>query len=381
MAVQPVSVRLGNTTFTVLTLLSDSKGTTVRFTLTGLPGGKAGWREERPPSERRTPVLHDAQGQEYDLVGAWYGTGGSEEENNVSGGMNFVSLPADLTSVDLVVPQDYLVPPAVLAGSEQKEWVAHIELANPAESGLPQAVTQNVSATVHDVTLRVTASSVEPEGTVVLLDGEVPGSARVTGLYPNGSDPDEAVSLRDDLGRTYASVRQQSEVTFGTPELHKSLNFAPVAPGAKRLTLSVAALQVMEEGNAEITVPLAGKKVGDVIPLDRVVKLGQHEVLFKSATLQQNGPNNEPWLAVDVDLGPSVDGRLLSTFNVEPPQGSWGSSMGSRHGEQMDQFQIEIEPNQAQVTLKLSNPQLTVQGPWELAFPIVGEPSTPQAER
>ncbi|MHB9090180.1 MAG: anti-sigma factor family protein [Chloroflexota bacterium] len=171
-ATQPATVRLGSTTFTVEALLSDGKQTTVRFSLTGLPGGKQGWempiqvggdpKSAQPSAPPRQPRLSDAAGNQYPLQFAMQGTGGSADENHVSGTLTFAGLRAGTQAVDLSVPIEFVVPAAVqLASGLQPtdSWEAHLVLAPPTGSGLPLAVPQTTAATVNGVTLRVAASA------------------------------------------------------------------------------------------------------------------------------------------------------------------------------------------------------------------------------
>lgn len=380
-ATQPVVLRDGNMVFTVQTLLSDGETTTLRFTLTGLPGDKAGWERAGQSEERpKSPFLRDEQGREYSLTSSWYGTGGTPEEATMSGGMNFAPLAEGVAAVDLVVPQDYLVPPAVVPGTNEKEWVARITLANPAESGLPQAVAQNAAVTVDDVTLHVTASSANRDRTVVALQSQVPGPKRVASLDRPGADPDKAVVLRDDKGRTYKQIREQSGVTFGNNELNRSLSFEPLVPGATQLTLSVAAVQVLEEGTAEVTIPLAGRGLDEQFVLDQTVMLGEHPLKLKTAKLVEirampgvpsDQPQRELALAIEVDLGPREGARTFSAFSVDGPGG-----YGITYDEERTQVQIlhisGLEPGQQEVTLRLTHPMVVVEGPFEITFPVEG---------
>ena len=390
-ATRPVAVEQGGMTFTVEALLSDGEHTKIEFKVTGVPGGKAGWGEadgkptlpadekaarvgDYPPSPRPAPpagrpALRDATGREYELSSALHGVGGSPRENVITGTLYFEPLARDLASVELSVPVDYLVPTTLVSGADHMAWTLSIPLAHPAQSGLPQAIRQDSAATVGGITLRVAASAVEDGRTVVLVEGEAPGEARVVSLVANGANAIEDIVLRDGQGRTYKHIPSGSSMTPGNGEVRQSLYFEPLGPLADRLTLSVAAVQVVEEGEAEVTIPLAGLQPDETVTLDRTVMLGGHEVLLKSATLVQRG--DETWLYVDVDLGPRVDGRMLSTFNVDTKASSM-SSFAAKEGSQMDQFGVELERGQTEAKLRLRYPMVSVQGPWVLHFTVEG---------
>ena len=202
----PVSVKQGNTTFTVTALLSDGKRTVVKFEVNGLPGGKSGWDKpvqvgsqapEPPAVSKRAPVLRDDAGKEYASFGVAHTTGGSAQENHASGEIYFPALPKDTVSVTLVMPVDHIVPEEVLPGAASQEWRVSIQLVHPAQTGLPQATPQTAAASVNGVTLRVVAVAVEAERTVVLVEGEAPGKAWVMGLGANGDDILQATVLHD----------------------------------------------------------------------------------------------------------------------------------------------------------------------------------------
>ncbi len=383
-AANPVSVTELGATFSVEALLADGEKTEIRFKVTGLPGGKQGWERDKPAQvggkddlppkpqaePHRLPVLRDAGGREYGLVSANHGTGGSPQENHIEGGFFFAPLPADLTSVELVVPLEYLVPPTVLAGADSHEWALSIPLVHPAQGGLPQAVPQGSAAAVHGITLRVQASTVEGGRTVVLVEGEAPGADRVVSLVENGANASEGITLRDSLGRTYKYLPNGSNMVVGGKEVQQSLHFEPLGPLAGDLTLTIAAVMLTEEGEAETKLSLAGRRPGETFALDRTVDLGGHKVLLKSATLVDRG--GEPWLLVDVDLGERVNGRLLSAFNLVG-SGSSLSTYGAKDGAQMDRFGLALASGQTEVTLRFSYPLVSVEGPWQLTFPAGGK--------
>ncbi|HOG47443.1 MAG TPA: zf-HC2 domain-containing protein [Anaerolineae bacterium] len=369
-ATAPVSVPSGALTFTVEALLSDGTKTTVKFRLAGLPGGKQGWSSQ-PPKDR-VPVLRDAAGREYGMTGGFQGVGGSMAENVVEGEFGFAPLPGDLRSIDVIMPLDYLVPAAVVPGADQQSLVAQVRLAPPAESGLPAATPQGAQATANGVTLRVAASSLEAGRTVVLVEGETEGMARVTMLGRPGDDSAAAAALRDDRGRTYPLAPEGDGTTVVGNPFHKDLYFAPVAPGAGRFTLNVAAVQVMESAATSVTIPLEGHKAGETFALDRAIDLGGHQVVLTSARLGSDQlPGQEPqtWLYVSVDLGLTADGRTLWSFSARRASGD-GSSMWSYGTGEGDRFfGVPVGPGDKSVTIDLHSPIVVVEGPWEVSFP------------
>jgi hypothetical protein len=373
-ATGPVSTEAGGLRFTVEGLLSDGEGTTVKFNVTGLPGGKDGWErparvgEDGPPAlpERRPgrqPYLQDETGARYSVRWAHHGTSGSPRENRIEGQMAFAPLPAGLRSVDLVVPVDYLAPAGVVADGDTQEWVLSIPLAPPGESELPRATPQGAAATDNGVTLRVVASTTAPDETVVLLEGDAIGGEQVMWVGSNGGNLAEELRLTDERGREYELRMPGSRGRVGDAAYSEDLYFAPVASGARELTLTVDAVRVGAEGAARVTIDLSGRPRGESFDLNREVKLGEHTVLLKSASLQGR------WLYLDVDLGPEVDGRALSTFSFVGPR-SWGSTMGAMDGRQMNHLMVDIEPGQERVELELARPMLNVEGEWTMTFPV-----------
>ena len=372
-ASHPVSAEALGATFTVEALLSDGQRTTVEFKLTGLPGGKVGWESRQEPTSR-TPVLRDANGQEYRLAGGYHGTGGGEHENHMSGRLMFDPLPSDLTSVDLIVPADYFVPPAVLPGADANAWTLHIPLAPPSAAGLAVASPQTATATASDVTLRVVASTFGPEQTVLQVEGEAAGSAEVVTLWPNGGDPADNFSLQDDQGRSYRLLPESvGSAHAGNDPVRRDLYFEPLAPDARSVTLVVEALLVAESGEASVTIPLAGRQVDESFTLDQTARLGRNDLRLTSARLGSDHGDGTTWLYVDVDLGEPADGRMFSTFSLEgTPGGGWMMSMGRRDGTQVDRFGVPVGRDQREVTLRLTRPTLNIAGPWELTFPVRG---------
>ncbi len=388
----PVSVREGGVTFTVEALLSQGDQTRVKFTLTGLPGGKEGWEkvaaETKPQaaekagqgrgkteSPGRSPYLRDERGQQYRVTSSFHGVGGSLEENRIEGELFFPPLPPELKSVDLVMPWDQLVPETVLPGAATKEWVVQIPLTPPTQSGLSQATPQGAAATVRGVTLRVAASAVEPDRTVVLLEGQAQGNARPLFVGKNGGDPTTEVGLRDAQGRSYRWISPQSQTILGDSPFQQTLYFAPVSPDTRQLTLTVKSLRIQEKGSAELSLSLADQQPGQLFALNRTVTLGDRKLLLKTARIAQE-PDGR-WLYVDVDLGPAVEGAALSSFRVEGGGASRMSSMGANNGEQMSRFGVLLAPGQDQVKLVLADPMLNLEGPWELTFAL----DTKQGER
>ncbi len=371
----PVTARVGDAVFTLEALLSDGKVTMIKYTVSGLPGGKAGWDN---PGRPRQPRLRDASGNEYTLLGASQGTGGTAEESIVRGDMRFTPLPQGLGSVYLTVPMDYVVPPTALPGSDSREWSLEIPLVTPEESDLPAATPQSAEMTRQGVTMRVAASTVEAEHTVVLVEGEAEGGARVSALGRMGGATSEMAMLEDERGRRYPLLPQGSSATLVEEALRKNLRFEPLAPGAEQLTLRVPAVQLWLDGSASITISLAGREVGETFELNQTVDLAGWPVVLKTARLGHDDAARQTddslWLYIDVDLGPTTDGRTLAYFQVARRGGSASmQSMGRRGGEQLDYFGVPVEPDAQEVTIQLSAPIVTVEGPWELSFPVGGE--------
>lgn len=366
---KPVAVRDGDLELTVQALLADASGTVVEFKVTGLPGGKRGW-EPTEGHKPRQPVLRDAAGAQYPMRMGSTAAGGSPEENVITGKMYFPALPNGLDAVELVMPLDYLAPIGVLPEAHTKEWIARLPLVHPAESGLPLATPRTGEATVRDVTLRLLATSLERDQSVLLLEGEHAGESR--SIHPGrmGGNPAEEVWLRDDRGRTYQLSPNQSWTDIGAGPFRLQLYFEPVAAGAQEITLSVEAVRVVEDGQADVTLSLAGRRPGETFRLDRVVEIGGHRFRLVSASLVEE--RGELWLYVDVDLGPTVEGRTLAAVSIQQLRVAYMQSFGAMDGGQMDRFGIALEGPADEVTIRLVNPIVVVEGPWEITLPVEG---------
>ena len=115
MATGPVSDERSGVRFTLEALLSDGKSTTVKFNVTGLPGGKEGWEkaervgdgpperglDQRRSAPSRMPYLQDEAGHRYDVQWSQHGVGGSPQENRIEGQMSFAPLPAELCGASI----------------------------------------------------------------------------------------------------------------------------------------------------------------------------------------------------------------------------------------------------------------------------------------
>lgn len=370
----PVALQLGDLTLTVEALLSNGQETTVRYTVTGLPGAKSGWERQEPP---RTPTLLDASGHEYAILGAFAGVGGAPEGNLVHGTLHLAPLPGDLRSVQLVLPVDYVVPPSVLPGSDSQAWVVDVALVPAQESSLPAATPQSAESTVQGITLRVAASTREAERTILLVEGEAEGQALLTSLGRLGGSSDQAPILTDGRGRSYPLLPSASSGSFLRQVFRQDLYFQPLPAGAGQLTLRVPAVQVLEEAAAEVTISLAGHQLGESWALERTLDLGGHPIRLLSTQLD-HGPSgcpeqDQPWLYVQADLGATANGRTLARFSAERLGGSAAmQSLGGLGGQQMDEFGVPVDLGAGQVTLQLSGPIVTVDGPWELTFAADG---------
>ena len=98
---------------------------------------------------------------------------------------------------------------------------------------------------------------------------------------------------------------------IGDAQYSEDLYFAPLLPGANRLTLAVSGVQLRGDATAQVTIDLSGRMQGETFQLNREVQLGE---LHGAA---QVGKGRGIWLDVDVDLGPEVDGRTLSSFSLD----------------------------------------------------------------
>lgn len=366
----PVSVKLGQATFTVKALLSDGKQTTVKFKMTGLPGGKEGWNQSNSDRTRQ-PFLREASGKEYPMTFGYGGVGGSPDENVIEGDMFFAPLAAGLPSIELVVPPEYLAPPAVLQGIVSGDIVVQIPLIALAQGHFPEATPLTASATVNGIKLWVAASNVGKDGTVLLVKGTAGGQDRLLSLHRMALDPIEQITLQDDTGHVYPmepdlSAGQSGDISGNGP-FQQNLFFEPPLPAAKGLTLTISRVQVLKEGSAKVTVPLKGRGPGDVFSLDRTVQFGSHKLELQSASLvEQDG---KPWLYIDVDLGPVTNGVTELTFVVENGS-STVTTMMQRSDSQMLRFGAEIPSGADELTIEMAQPVVVVEGPWQISFPV-----------
>ena len=373
-AAGPVQVEALGATFTVEALVSDGQETRVKYAIAGLPGGKEGWESG---TVHGSVALRLEDGTEYAVVGQSAGYGGSPEETTVEGEMTFPALPPITRRVALAVPLDTVAPPAVLPGSDAAEWVLAIPLVPLAESSLPAATPQDAEATVGGITLRASASVTDGEHTVLLVEGEAEDGAWIRGLGHNGADPAEAALLRDAPGHEYARQVGSESATWRSGPYRQDLYFPPLTGDPGTLTLEVPIVRVAMPGSVEVSIAVAGREAGAAWGLDRTVDLAGYPVRLVSARLA-GGPRAEVerdlWLYIDVDLGPAVTGRTLTAFRAEALAGGGAmQSLGRQDGgQQMSMFGVPAAPDASEVTVRLADPILDVEGPWVLTVPVDG---------
>jgi len=362
-APQPVSVSTGGATMTVKSLLSSGETTRVQVEVTGLPATPplASLLQESSINSI-VLTLRDANGKEYPpvpQVGMLSGGGGPGQSLHME--KLFIGLDPSVRSVDVV-----LSAPAPVGN-----WTVRVPVAPLAQSGLPAAVPQNGSVTLHGITVGVASVVADTQRTVIQLTGAgAPPILFVRGLaQPVGF---RKLVLRDEHGQDYVELPSAGRtVPYDAERRYVSdAVFPPLPASVHSAAILVPFVTVEVPGEAHFSIPVAGKGVGDIVPLDSTVPFAGFTVHVTSAKIMEQLGGR--WLELHIDLGDWQDGRKLvgpGQVTVEPKGASYFQSQSNGDVNQITLLRVSYADAAQTVTITLNGANEAVQGPWRL--PVV----------
>lgn len=323
----PVVVSREGITVRVVGVLATERYTTLTLTVDGLPDVKTGY----PSGPLPMPYLQDPSGHRTD-------------GNSAGGGgrywtYGFDALPRDARRVTLVVDSLSLGMPSAL-GAQLGIWRIDLPLTPVTSSALSQASTVGSSATVHGITVVLGQLAQSSEGLQAHLTAGGSRSSQV-----------EYLELAPPLSeQNYLPGSGQS----GQWDLTLPANLT---------TIGIARLHDVESGNASVSfnMPSTG-----TLALDRSIQLGRYVVVLERAEWF-DGPNGHT-LRVYFHAGPAVDGGQVTNFELDGVN-SYGfvwadQPPGSGYLELLN------KPGPGRITLRMKNPHVVIEGPWELPVPV-----------
>lgn len=356
-APRPVSVRQGGATMTVKNLLSDGTKTTVQVEVTGLAAPLALSATSQP-----LLTLRDGGGRSYASIGVAMQMASGGRPATFQTETTFPALDPALRSVDVL-----LQGPAPLGA-----WRVSVPLVPLPRAGLPAAGPGSAGVALHGVTVAVANVVADRTQTVVQLTGRAAPPLRFVRSL-GGMTGTRRLVLQDDHGRTYTEVQSRERLTpYDDQGRYVSdAVFPPLPPDVRTARLDIPFVTVSETGEATLQVPIAGKHVGDHIPLDATMALGADALQVPDAELvDQRGERR-----LLVHLAPSDwhDGRKL----VGPEQvavdgkGVAFQSGGAGDVDQMTQVGVALPADGADsLRLTFTSPTVALAGPWRLVVPI-----------
>lgn len=243
------------------------------------------------------------------------------------------------------------------------------------------SATDSPGVTIQGVTLRVVSVAANRTRTAVQFTAQdaVPGST-LTGV--GGARWPRQLLLRDDRGREYREIPGGPNTPsgqFGGLRADVAL-FPALAADARSVRLVVPFVTVEEQtGDASVTVPVAGKRVGDRIPLQATLTLGQDTFQVTDAELFRVPGRPQPQLLLHMALGDWHNGRKLIGPEMAAVDGKKAARWAVPHSVgDVGQYDAEYTdlPQDAgnAATITFRNARLALQGPWQVPVPF---PATP----
>jgi hypothetical protein len=362
----PVSVSTGGATMTVKSLLSNGETTRVQVEVTGLPA--------TPPLNSLLQessinsivlTLRDANGKAYPpapQVSMLSGGGGPGQSLRME--KVFVGLDPSMRTVDVV-----LTAPAPVGN-----WTVRLPVAPLAQSGLSAAVQQSGSVTLHGIRVQVASVAADAQRTVIQLTGAgAPPIRFVRALgQPAGA---RKLVLRDDHGQDYVELPSAGRTDpYDAQRRYVSdAVFPPLPASVRSADIVVPFVTVEVPAVAHFSIPVAGKGVGDILPVDITVPFAGFAVHVTSATIvEQLGGR---WLALHVNLGGWQGGRKLvgpGQATVEPKGASYFQSQSDGDVNQTTLLRVSYADTAQTVTVTLNGANVAVQGPWQV--PVILPP-------
>jgi len=323
----PVVASRAGITVRVVGVLATERYTTVSLTVAGLPDVKTGY----PSGPLPMPYLQDASGHRHDGNSA---VGGSSYWT-----YGFYGLPRDTKRVTLVVDSLSLGMPSSL-GAQLGVWRIDLPLTPVTSSALSPASPVGSSVTVHGVTVVLAQVARSNDRLQAHLAAGGPRSAQVDIL-------ELAPPLTD---QNYLPGSGQS----GQWDLTLPANITMIG---------IARLHDVEPGSASVSfnMPATGN-----VPLQRSVQLGQYVVVLERAEWF-DGPNGHT-LRVYFHPGPAVDGGHVTNWELDGVN-SYGFAWADP-STVSGYLELLNKPGPGQITLRMKNPHVVIEGPWELAVPV-----------
>jgi hypothetical protein len=329
---QPASVTRNGITLRIISVLADSNGTTLAYTVTGLPGGKD--QKVGSPNDAAQPYLVDKNGHRYEIHLQSFGEGGSPTENHIAGNLGFDPLKPGVRDVTFVVESQSLGIPSALT-SKLGRWTLALHLLTPAEAHLAPADLSHGGVSVRGITLHVDQIDRTADSVIAHISGRGPRASSVNYLDlapPLGSD-----NLLSGNGRS-------GEWDLTLP--------------ADTSTLVIARVHDTEGGTAtaHFKIPSAG-----AMELNLPLTLGRYQIILESEQWIRDA--NGSRLRIYFASGPAVDGGRVESWELDDVNSygfAWVDTGGS------DGY-LELEdPRPGDITLHIKNPHVVIDGPWQL---------------
>jgi len=396
----PVSVTRDGVTLTVSQVLAQPDRTVVTLRAEGLPP----LADETQAPDELSFHLRLPDGSTLAPTG-WQARRGEAT-------VDFPPLPADVYRVDLLLER----LPITLPGAAPENWEVTLGLHPATGEMMPTGYAvpytlEDASDSHQGITLRVLEAAHSRESTGLNLELAWPEADwRFPRLAQEGR-----VSLRDDLGHVYyegfrpsaaslaaaggsvaaVTSREMGSVTSPTPEPApgrevRALAFAPVSPAATRLTLTVDSLTFSVPVDARFTLDLGDDPhLGQEWPLDVVVEVDGLPLQITSARLEANeyeGENEPPFaLVLHTAPLPSSDERSLGYVSFSALTGDYRGTRGHQDPRtRLSEYSLLLATQPSgTVTIQVGGTgygaDVTVRGPWVIAWDIPGGPAVPMA--
>jgi len=277
------------------------------------------------------------------------------------GEYSFAPLPAGTSDVTVVFPY--------LSGVSAPVEIP-LSLVNAEDAGLAEAYLGGWSDDRSGIQVGVpywtaagdrivlSLDAVAPEGIVVESYREFLGSGGV--IQPG---------LRDDRGRTYPLITEESDLSGGRV---RAVFRGPLAPDAGRLTLAVPSLR-LEDRSAEapLTVPLEQLPEGKPLRLDEDLRLGSHRFTVRTVTRL-----DADTFRITLDLGTENDGSVLQFVGIRTATSPFGrepTHWSSEGNLETGFMSIEVDfrhPPSRNLEVVFVNPEYRLDGGWEVELAV-----------
>ena len=144
------------------------------------------------------------------------------------------------------------------------------------------------------------------------------------------------------------------------------VQFPPLPADVRSATPVVPFVIVEETGETSVQVPVAGKQVGDQIPLNAKLNFGSYPLGVTSAEIINR--RGECRLLLHLDPGDWHDGRKLVSPGQVFVNGSGVAFQFGNEGDvgQATQLSMALPTGAGTLTITLMYPNVGVQGPWRL---------------